>query len=494
MTATIIPFDNSFARLPDTFYTRMIAQPVADPGFIVTNHTLAQELQIDANVFTSPEGLSWLSGNEIPQGADPLSMVYAGHQFGGWVPRLGDGRALLLGEVVAKDGIRRDIQLKGSGPTPYSRMGDGRSALGPALREYIMSEALHALGVPTSRALAVVSTGEMVQREGPIPGGIVTRVAKSHIRVGTFQYFASRQDTKSLKDLADYVIDRHYPSARSTKNPYIAMFDYILKAQASLVAQWMGIGFIHGVMNTDNISVSGETIDYGPCAFMDTFHPGMVFSSIDHHGRYAYANQPAILQWNLLKLAECLLPLFDEDTDRAIELAQDAVNAYPDCYETAINSIWAAKIGSTSPGKETTELCVKLLDLMTEGKADFTLSFHKLKRLAQEETPADQDFLSLFENREDVKEWLSSWRQKIKSEETGNKDSASVMAAANPVIIARNHRVEEAINAVVQEGDNTPLYALLEALQSPYDENDKTRSYMKPPEPEEIVARTFCGT
>lgn len=494
MTQITIPFDNSYARLPETFYARLEPRPVKAPGFIVTNNTLARELNIDPDLFGTEKGLSVFSGSSLAAGSEPLAMAYAGHQFGGWVPQLGDGRALLLGEVIGRDGIRRDIQLKGSGPTPYSRMGDGRSALGPALREYIVSEAMHALGIPTTRALCVVSTGEHVVREGFIPGGIVTRVAKSHVRVGTFQYFAARQDTENLKALADYVIERHYPDAKDVGNPYAALYGSVVAAQASLVSRWMGVGFIHGVMNTDNVSVAGETIDYGPCAFMDTFHPGKVFSSIDHQGRYAYANQPNIQQWNLARLAEAMLPLFADDRDEAIGVAQEVLNGYPDLYEAAVDKVWAGKLGLASVGRATTELCIGLLDLMAEGKADFTCTFRALSGLDNLPGEEDAAFLSHFENADAVRPWLETWRKRLKEENADPAIRKAGMLSTNPAVIPRNHRVEEALAAVVEDGNTAPLFALLKALETPFDETDATRPFMAPPQEHEIVRHTFCGT
>ena len=322
-----IPFANSYAALPERFFVRQNPDPVRAPGLIRLNTSLSDLLGLDAQQLSSDVGAWIFAGNTVPSGAEPIAQAYAGHQFGGWVPQLGDGRAVLLGEVVGSDGVRRDIQLKGSGRTPFSRGGDGRAALGPVLREYIVSEAMHALGVPTTRALAVVTTGEEVIREGYLPGGVLTRVAQSHVRVGTFQYFAARKDEDAIRILADYVIDRHYPDAQATENPYVALLAAVVNRQAHLVAKWFGLGFIHGVMNTDNTAVSGETIDYGPCAFMDIYHPEKVFSSIDQMGRYAFGNQPSIMQWNLAQLAQCLLPLFATDTDAALSLAQAEIDA-----------------------------------------------------------------------------------------------------------------------------------------------------------------------
>ncbi len=369
-----IPFDNSYAALPDRFYTRQAPTPVAKPGLVAINARLARELGIDPKALRTADGVRALAGNAVPDGADPLAQAYAGHQFGGWSPQLGDGRAILLGEVIDTNGIRRDIQLKGSGPTPYSRMGDGRAWLGPVIREYLVSEAMHALGIPTTRALAVVTTGEQVMRETALPGAVLTRVASSHIRVGTFQYFAARQDIEGLRALTDHVIARHYPEVGNA----LELLDAVIARQARLIAQWMGVGFIHGVMNTDNSHVAGETIDYGPCAFMDGYHPDTVFSSIDQFGRYAYANQPQIAVWNMAQLASCLLPLMGDDQDRAVEQATAAVHRFPDLYQAAWMDIFRAKIGLSQAEDGDADLIQDLLTRMAAARADFTNTFRAL--------------------------------------------------------------------------------------------------------------------
>src|SRR5271154_3406140 len=384
MTMTVhIPFQNTYAALPANFFARVAPTPVASPRLIKLNRPLAVHLGLDPDRLSSPEGAEILAGKRVPDGADPIAMAYAGHQFGHFVPQLGDGRAILLGEVIDADGIRRDIQLKGSGPTPFSRRGDGRAALGPVLREYIVSEAMFALGIPTTRSLAAVVTGENVMRETMLPGAVLTRVASSHIRVGTFQFFAARGDTDGVRRLADHVIARHYPEAAQAERPYHALLVGVIERQAKLVARWLLVGFIHGVMNTDNTSISGETIDYGPCAFMDHYDPAAVFSSIDEQGRYAYANQPRIALWNLTRLAECLLPLFSDDKDKAIEQAQSLLAEFPGKFTAAYQSGLRQKIGlfTGQDGDET--LVQDLLDAMAKSQADFTLTFRGLSAAAE---------------------------------------------------------------------------------------------------------------
>src|SRR5690348_2845098 len=372
------PFQNSYTALPANFFARVAPTPVDKPRLIKLNRALARHLGLDPEMLETPEGAEILAGKTLPAGADPIAMAYAGHQFGHFVPQLGDGRAILLGEVIDKDGVRRDIQLKGSGRTPFSRRGDGRAALGPVLREYIVSEAMFALGIPTTRSLAAVITGESVVRETMLPGAVLTRVASSHIRVGTFQYFAARQDSDALRRLADHVIARHYPHLAGVERPYHALLEAVIARQADLVARWLHIGFIHGVMNTDNTSISGETIDYGPCAFLDHYDPAQVFSSIDEMGRYAYANQPRIALWNLTRLAECLLPLFSDDQEKAIGQAQEILGGFPEQFSTAYQAGLRAKIGLFTARDGDEALVQDLLDAMAQGKADFTLTFRRL--------------------------------------------------------------------------------------------------------------------
>ena len=447
-------FDNSYARLPEHFYGRVAPSPVEAPGLIKVNRALAEALGLDADYLASKEGLEILAGNRLPEGAEPLAMAYAGHQFGHLSPQLGDGRAILLGEVVGRDGQRRDIQLKGSGRTPWSRSGDGRSALGPVIREYIMTEAMHALGVPTTRALAAVTSGEMVMREGPIPGGVFTRVASSHIRVGTFVYFAAQEDIEGVRVLADHVIKRHYPECAGGDNPYLEMLKAVIGRQAELIAQWLHIGFIHGVMNTDNMSIAGETIDYGPCAFMDAYDPAMVYSSIDHQGRYAYGNQPNIGQWNLARLAEAMMPLFADDGDAALELAQEALDGYISQFERAYITGLRAKLGLISEDAQDIVLAQDLLRSMHKNKADFTNSFRALCDASEDPLVGNTQVGATlvgeqFDNPGDYEEWAVRWRQRLEGENVSGADRASAMRKVNPAFIPRNHRVEEAIEAGV---------------------------------------------
>ena len=375
-------FDNSYRQLPERFFSALSPTAVSQPELIRANPALAAILGIDMEWLVSREGVEALAGNRVPEGAEPIATVYAGQQFGNWVPQLGDGRAILLGEVIGRDGVRYDVQLKGSGRTPYSRGGDGRAPLGPVLREYLVSEAMAALGVATTRSLAAVTTGERVYREGALPGAVLTRVAQSHIRIGTFQYFYSKKDTEALRLLARHVIERHYPEAADADNPVRALLDEVVSAQARLVAKWQLLGFIHGVMNTDNMLLSGETIDYGPCAFMDAFNPGQVFSSIDRQGRYAYANQPGIAHWNLANLAQALLPVLDVDGEKALLMAQESVDAFPDHYQAAYRNGMARKLGLAKWREDDAALASDLLATMAAEQADFTLSFRRLADLA----------------------------------------------------------------------------------------------------------------
>ncbi|MBV0912980.1 protein adenylyltransferase SelO [Anianabacter salinae] len=479
-TRPLFGFDNSYAALPDRFHARLSPTPVRAPDLIALNDDLARELGLDPAQLRSPEGIAVLAGNTLPDGADPLAQAYAGHQFGGWVPQLGDGRAILLGEVIDTHGQRRDVQLKGSGPTPFSRMGDGRAWLGPVLREYIVSEAMHALGIPTTRALAAVATGEPVLRETVLPGAVLTRVASSHIRVGTFQFFAARQDIEALRMLADHVIARHYPDAETPLDLLHAVID----RQARLVAQWMGVGFIHGVMNTDNCHVGGETIDYGPCAFMDAYHPETVFSSIDRFGRYAYARQPEIAAWNLAQFASCLVPLIDEDADRAVAAAQKAIDGFGDLYAAAWLNVFRAKIGLTATEDGDADLIQRLLTLMAEAEADFTNTFRALG-----EGVTRKEFI----NPAGFDDWEKDWTDRLARDGRGAEAQAATMRAANPALIPRNHRVEEVITAAVG-GDLAPFHRLTAALARPFDPEPEARDLARPPDPGERVTATFCGT
>jgi len=487
------PFDNSFARLPERFYARLPPTPVAEPRLIRLNGPLARELGLDPAFLSSPEGVAILAGNRVAQGAEPLAAAYAGHQFGHFVPQLGDGRAILLGEVVDRNGRRRDIQLKGAGPTPFSRRGDGRAALGPVLREYLISEAMAALGVPTTRALAAVTTGEEVFRETPLPGAVLTRVASSHIRVGTFQFFAARGDTEAIRTLVDHVIERHYPEAADAPNPYRALLEGVIARQASLVAGWLGIGFVHGVMNTDNMSIAGETIDYGPCAFMDTYHPATVFSSIDENGRYAYGNQPAIAQWNLARLAETLLPLLAEDETAAMAEANAALGTFAPLFNAAYIAGFRRKLGLLEERPDDLALIQDLLEGMAANRADFTLTFRLLADAAADPT-ADADVRAQFAEPGFFDAWAVRWRARLAGEGGSSDERRALMRANNPAFIPRNHLVEEMIAAAVISRDYAPFERLLAVLSAPYDEQPGAERYAQPPKPGEIVRQTFCGT
>ncbi len=489
-----LPFDNSYARLPQRFYTRLLPDPVSSPGLIRVNHALASHLGIEPNWLESETGVEFIAGNFIPEGADPIAMVYAGHQFGGWNPQLGDGRAILLGELIAADGVRYDIQLKGSGRTPYSRGGDGRAPLGPVLREYIVSEAMALLGVPTTRALAAVTTGEKVLRDSREPGAILARVAQSHIRIGSIQFFTARKDYDALKILVDHVIQRHYPEAAQAENPVRAMLDGVVARQASLIAQWQLLGFIHGVMNTDNMLLSGETIDYGPCAFMDGFDPATVFSSIDQGGRYAYRNQPHIAHWNLSVLAQALLPLLDDDPEKARASGQAAIDAFPDLYLLAYHNGMGKKLGLTQSGADDTVLFQDLAKLMQEEKTDFTLTFRRLSDLADPDKTSAAGVGSVFELPETFAPWLDRWRTRLGSESQDASGRQTSMYAVNPAYIARNHLVEEAIDAAVNQQDFKPFHTLVDVLAQPFEFNHAQTRYAIPPKPGQVVRQTFCGT
>ncbi|MDK1384719.1 YdiU family protein [Sinorhizobium sp. 8-89] len=486
------PFDNSYARLPANFYARVEPTPVAEPWLIKFNRKLAEELGLEAEALER-DGAAIFSGNKIPPGAEPLAMAYAGHQFGTFVPQLGDGRAILLGEVIDRSGKRRDIQLKGSGQTPYSRRGDGRAALGPVLREYIISEAMHALGIPTTRALAATVTGQPVYREQILPGAVFTRVAASHIRVGTFQFFAARGDMESVKTLANYVIERHYPELKDSEKPHFSLFKAVAARQAELIARWLHVGFIHGVMNTDNMTVSGETIDFGPCAFMDAYDPKKVFSSIDQFGRYAYANQPAIGQWNLARLAETLVPLFDPVADTAVNLANDALTEYGSIFQKHWLDGMRRKIGLATEEDGDLDLIQSLLTLMHEGNADFTLVFRRLAASA-EDNGADPALVELFEKPGTVSSWLGDWRERLTRETLDTSARAAAMRTANPAFIPRNHRVEQAIDTATRDADFSLFEALLDVTSRPYEDRPEHEAYAAPPQAGEEVLQTFCGT
>ena len=482
-------FDNSYSRLPDAFFSLIKPTPVGAPVMIRLNHELATELGIDIARLDSPEGLAILSGNHCPEGSEPLAMAYSGHQFGGFSPHLGDGRAILLGEVIGKEGVRYDIQLKGSGPTPFSRRGDGRSALGPVLREFIVSEAMAALGVPTTRALAAVASGDKVVRDGFEPGGVFTRVANSHIRIGTFQWFAAREDYDNLKILADYVVDRHYPDAQKEENPYRALLDGVIGRQANLIAHWMQLGFIHGVMNTDNMTVSGETIDYGPCAFLDNYEAAKTFSSIDHQGRYAFGNQGPIGHWNLTRFAETLLPLLDNNPKTSVAAAEDALGHFPGLYHDALQKRFTAKIGIENGDNSDWSMVEQLLAAMADGEADFTQVFRHLPESL--ESGNDHVVAGLFNHPETIVAWLGTWRARL--HQIDRNKALALMRRTNPVFIPRNHRIEEAIQAG-NSGDFTLFRQLHQLQQNPFTEQTEFTEYEAPPTPAEVVRETFCGT
>lgn len=491
-----IPFTNTYARLPGQFYARLNPTPVASPQLVKINTGLAENLGIEASALASPAGVEFLAGNRIARGSEPLAMAYAGHQFGHFVPQLGDGRANLLGEVIGRDGKRYDIQLKGSGRTPFSRGGDGRAALGPVLREYIVSEAMAALGVPTARALAAITTGENVYREGAIPGAVFTRVAASHLRVGTFQYFAARGNVEDLRILADYAIARHYPEAAEASHPYRAFLDGVIARQARLVAQWVLLGFIHGVMNTDNMSISGETIDYGPCAFLETYEPDKVFSSIDHRGRYAYSNQRHAALWNLARLAETLLPLLAQETgsdEAGLSSATGALEMFSAHFEAARLAGLRRKLGLVAERETDAALVDDLLERMAANAADFTLTFRRLCDAAQG-PQGDDGVRTLFADPNAYEAWSVGWRRRLQDEPATAQQRAEAMREVNPLYIPRNHFVEDAITAAVQSGNFAPFEELLDATSRPYEERMEMAFYAQPARPEQWVTQTFCGT
>ena len=520
-------FSHHYAALPDRMRAESAPTPVTEPSLIVFNHSLAQALGFDAAAFDPLKAAEVLSGSRLPDGVRPVAAAYAGHQFGNFVAQLGDGRALLLGELPHADGGLREVQLKGAGRTPFSRGGDGRAPIGPVLREYLVSEAMHALGVPTTRALAAVATGESVFRQLPEPGAVLTRVATSHLRVGTFQYFAVRGDKEALETLVALAIERHYPDLGELPEPErpLALLEAVVGRQAALIAQWKGLGFIHGVMNTDNCALSGETIDYGPCAFMDNFHPATVFSSIDERGRYAWDNQPAIAQWNLARLAETLLPLIDADQERAVEQATRAIEAFSEHHERQWARVLRAKLGlceahEPSPGADLA-LGEALLDAMDQGSADFTLSFRRLALVlhngesgesGESGEPGEQGeqgeqgesaeptqgsgeatLRQGFERSQMLNAWLPRWRERLARESASSVELATRLEAANPAVIPRNHQVERVIRAAIDDDDLAPFEHLLAAVTRPFDTPDDD-ALIAPPARDQRVLRTFCGT
>jgi uncharacterized protein YdiU (UPF0061 family) len=478
-------FDNSYARLPPAFFARLDPVPVRLPQLVVFNEALPGDLGLDSDALKGAEGAAVFSGNVIPEGAEPIAQAYAGHQFG-YFTMLGDGRAILLGEQISPAGRRFDIQLKGSGQTPFSRQGDGRAALGPMLREYIISEALHALGIPTTRSLAVVTTGEPVYRETVLQGAILTRVAASHIRVGTFEYAAGRGATEELQALADYTIRRHFPELAEADNPYIALLREVMNRQASLVARWLMVGFIHGVMNTDNMALGGETIDYGPCAFMDAYDPGTVFSSIDRHGRYAYGRQPAIAQWNLARLAETLLPLIHEEQQEALSMAKEAIAGFPETFHRYWLAGMRAKLGLSNHEADDGALAGDLLDLMHRHGADFTNTFRDLASVSLPEASVLRT--------PDFAPWIERWQARRQRQLDSGETTRRLMNDHNPAVIPRNHRVEEALAAAVERADYTVMERLLHVLRDPYRDQPPQGGYHLPAPPSDTPYRTFCGT
>ncbi len=494
----MIAFASQYAALPEHFFARLAPTPVARPSLIKFNQGLAAELALDTRNLTDEQLAEIFSGNLVPEGANPIAMAYAGHQFGGFVPQLGDGRAILLGEVRDTAGQWRDVHLKGSGRTPYSRGGDGRAALGPVLREYIVSEAMHMFGIPTTRSLAAVSTGEIVFRDERLPGAILTRVARSHVRVGTFQYFAARADNVAITKLADFCIGRLYPSLTTEEQPYLALLRKIIDVQAQLIAHWMHVGFIHGVMNTDNMAVSGETIDFGPCAFMDNYDPATVFSSIDSRGRYAYANQPHAATWNLTRLAEALLPCIDPVQERAVELAGAPLEQFAALYSRYWLDGMRAKIGLQTARDEDLALVQGLLDAMHAGAADFTLAFRALGDAAAHDAAEGSagitSLRALFADPAALDAWIPAWRARLAGEPVSAHLRAQAMDRVNPLYIPRNHQVENVIRAAVEQEDYGLFERLLRVLSRPFELQPGSEAYAKPPLPEERVTQTFCGT
>lgn len=476
--------EHTYAELPQLFYSRVSPTPVRDPSFVVFNTVLAKALGLDIGALDSPAGAAIFAGNALPDRAQPIAQAYAGHQFGHFTT-LGDGRAILLGEQITPDGRRVDIQLKGAGQTPYSRRGDGRAALGPMLRELIISEAMHGLGIPTTRSLAVVSTGETVYRERPLFGAVLTRVAASHIRVGTFQWASGHRDVDALRALADYTIRRHYPELTAEQTPHRALFEAVVERQASLLAQWQLVGFVHGVMNTDNMALSGETIDYGPCAFMDTYDPSTVFSSIDEQGRYAYGNQPAIAQWNLARLAEAMLPLFDADQKTAVEYANVAIGAFEQKFLKHLHAGMRGKLGLANEEDGDIELANDFLNWMHQTRADYTETFRWLSsRVRRSAYPGIEAAFP---------DWYDRWQVRLTRQPLSPDEAAALMRRHNPAVIARNHKVEEAL-AAAEQGDLGPLERLLVVLASPYDYAHPDPAFTSPPPAGGVPYRTFCGT
>ena len=485
-------FDNTFARKLEGFYVPWQPAAAPAPRLLHFDRALADELCIRTGGMDETALAELFAGNVVPEGAYPIAQVYAGHQFGGFSPRLGDGRALLLGEVVDRKGRRRDIAMKGSGKTPFARNGDGKAAVGPMLREVLVGEAMHALGIPTTRALAVAATGDTALRERPLPGAVLTRVAASHLRVGTFQYFASLGIGEDVQKLLDYTVARHDPALARSANPALGLLEAVVARQAALLAQWMNAGFIHGVMNTDNMTISGETIDYGPCAFMEAYDPAAVFSSIDQFGRYAYRNQPEIALWNLTRLAESLLPLIDEEAEKSVALATDVLNTFPKQYREHLLRGQRAKLGLAKAEGDDASLAEDWLALLQAGKADYTLAW---RRLADAAAGDEAPLRALFADSQAPESWLGRWKARCARDGGDGPDRAKAMRRVNPFVIPRNHRVEEALAAAQDAGDLVPFEKLLAALRRPFDEEGEQAPYGEPA-PVEVTAcyKTFCGT
>ena len=484
MTKFGLELEASYLVLPEVFFSMARPDPVYDPKEIIFNQKLADEIGFDLSDLKKKERTALLSGNQIPEGIQPFAQAYAGHQFGNFT-MLGDGRAIVLGEHVTPSGQRYDIQFKGSGRTPYSRGGDGRAALGPMLREYVISEAMYALGIPTTRSLAVITTGEKVLRENELPGAILTRIAGSHIRVGTFEYASLHEDKTVTQALLDYLVDRHFPEIKDKENQPLALLEAVIQQQVDLITHWMRVGFIHGVMNTDNMALSGETIDYGPCAFMDHFNPETVFSSIDQNGRYSYANQPYIGQWNLARFAESLLPLFHEEKEEAIELAEHSLNSFESIYKQKWLSMMGNKLGFAETDNQVEKLVTELLNWMHRETADYTNTFRDLSHpvLPNDELYSNKDFIH----------WKTSWKEALKVRGMDEKSSFDLMRRVNPAVIPRNHKLEEALQAG-EKGNLEPFYQMLRAIEQPYTDSSERKAYQIPPMESERVRQTFCGT
>ena len=492
-----IKFENSYALLPKQFYARVNPESMPKVNIIKLNTELAEELRLNPNWLIKDEGIRFLSGQEIAAGSEPLAQAYAGHQFGTFVPQLGDGRALLLGEIKDIKGIKRDLQLKGSGRTPFSRNGDGRATLGPVLREYLISEYMNAINIPTTRSLAVITTGETVIRELKLPGAVLVRVASSHVRIGTFQYFAARQMNDEIKLLADYIIKRHYPSFLSEKDPYLRLFQNILERQATLISNWMSVGFIHGVMNTDNTTLSGETIDYGPCAFMDQFQYDKVFSSIDHTRRYCYQNQPKILLWNLTRLAETMLSLIDKNIDKSIKKMEEVLNTFPKVYEDLWLKKMILKLGLKEIKPSDKALVENFLDLLHKENLDFNTSFYFLEKLLEGGSELKDGITKNHQNaleKIQTSVWYNTWGKRLLTEEVDQKEIIERLHQNNPSAFPRNHLVEKALGSAIYDDDISPFNDLLTELMNPFMKRTLKNPMAHVPGPSEEVTQTFCGT